>query len=89
MSMDLIISGSGKVMVASNLPFADEVTRVDFDAQTRLISIAYRASPEQVLQTPVHDRMLSALMKAPSVVLVEMKNNRPIGGYDVPLVSHS
>lgn len=88
MSMDLIISDTGDVMIASNEDFPAEVTRVDFLTSRKLLMINYAAhGPEaELLNLEVHDRLMSALLKAPSLLLVRVKNNAPVAGFEVPIV---
>jgi hypothetical protein len=93
MSMDLVISDKGAVMIASNEPFPGEVMRVDFHSRRKLLMINYEKReteqdvPEgELLNLEIHDRMMSALLKAPSVMLVHFLHNAPGSGYEVPLV---
>jgi len=91
MSMDLVISHDGQVMLASNRDFGGEVTRVDFDAQKRLLMLGYRdaGQADAVLNMPVHDRMLTALTRAPAILLVHVEDNCVQGGWRVPLLTLS
>lgn len=86
--MDLIISDTGDVMIASSEAFPAEVMRVDFLTSKKLLMLNYmNHEPEsELLNLEVHDRLMSALLKAPSVLLVHVKNNAPVAGYDVPIV---
>lgn len=88
MSMDLVISDTGHVMIASNEPFPAEVARVDFLTSKKLLMLNYADDrPEaELLNLEVHDRLMSALLKAPSILLIHVKNNQPVEGFDVPLV---
>lgn len=88
MSMDLIISDTGHVMIASNAEFAGEVTRVDFLTSKKLLMLNYEGdNPDsELLNLEVHDRLMSALLKAPSVLLVHVRHNQPVTGFEVPLV---
>lgn len=85
MSMDLIVSEGGDILIASDAPFPAEVSRVDYLTDRKLLMLHYQDhEPEgQLLNMEVHDRMASALLKAPSVLLVETQALR---GFDVPLV---
>ena len=88
MSMDLIISEKGDVMIASNLPFPAEPVRVDFFPGSKLLTLNYRGQePEGApLNLEVHDRMMSALLGAPSALLVFFRDGGVEEGFDVPLV---
>lgn len=93
MSMDLIVSDRGAVMIASNEPFPADITRVDFHSRRKLLMINYEKceseqeiSEGELLNLEVHDRMLSALLKAPSVMLVYFRHNTAMEGHEVPLV---
>ncbi len=89
MSIDLIISDEGQVLIASNQPFPAEVARVDFDAQSRLLTLNYTddARAADVLPLPVGDAMVPVIMQAPRVLLVGMTDRAITQGYDVPLVN--
>lgn len=87
MSMDLIVSDKGDVMIASNHPFPADITRVDFHARKKLLMVNYTGNPDaELLNLEVHDRLMSALLKAPSIMVVEVAHNRPVKGFSVPLV---
>lgn len=88
MSMDLIISGGGDILIASNQAFPAEVARVDFIAAQRLLMLHFHDhDPEgQLLNLEVHDRMMSALLKAPSVLLIQPAEKNGLSGFEVPLV---
>ena len=90
MSMDLIISDTGHVMIASNEEFQDEIVRVDLLTSKKLLMLNYKdgGRDADLLDLEVHDRMMSALMKAPSVLLVHVRHNMPVKGYDVPLMQY-
>ena len=90
MSMDLVISEDGTVMIASNAPFSGSVARVDFDGAQRCLTLSFeeKERADETLNLEPHSRMLSALLKAPSVLLVEVRHNAPVRGYSVPL-THS
>lgn len=87
MSMDLIISDTDQVMIASTQPFAAEVVRVDFDANSRLVSLAFAgdALPDHVLPMPVNARMTANMIRASRVLLVNLDQGHISGGFDVPL----
>lgn len=87
MAMDLIVSDTGRVMIASTTPFAAEVVRVDFDVATRQISLAFAgdAMADQLLDMPVNARLTPGVAQAPRVLLVSLENGRIAHGYDVPL----
>jgi hypothetical protein len=63
---------------------------VDFLTSKKLLMLNYADDvlEADLLNLEVHDRLMSALLKAPSVLLVHMKNNQPVGGFDVPLVQY-
>ncbi len=88
MSMDLVISDKGDVLIASNVPFAAEVMRVDFLPEKRLLTLNYQNAQEEseTLNVEVHDRMMGTLLRAPSVLMVYFKNGQPEEGFDVPLM---
>ncbi len=87
MSMDLIISDTGQVMIASTAPFAGDVVRVDFDADTRLFSLAFadESIPDQKLDLAVNARLSTTVFQSSRVLLVALDGGRISGGYDVPL----
>lgn len=87
MSMDLIVSDSGKVMIASTQPFSGDVVRVDFDAATALLSFAFAGDdvPDQPLPLPVNSRLTASVIQAPRILLVNLDGGRVSGGFDVPL----
>ena len=87
MSMDLIISDTDKVMIASTTPFDGEVMRVDFDAASGVISLAFAndSLPDQALPLPVNARLTAGMIRASRVLLVTLDQGRVRGGYDVPL----
>ncbi len=87
MSMDLIISDTDKVMIASTTPFDGEVMRVDFDAASGVISLAFAndSLPDQTLPLPVNARLTAGMIRASRVLLVNLDQGRVSGGYDVPL----
>ncbi len=87
MAMDLIISEGGDILIANNQRFPAEVARVDFIAGQRLLMLHFHdCDPEgQLLNLEVHDRMMSALLKAPSVLLVQPEEDA-LTGFEVPLV---
>ena len=69
MSIDLIISDAGHVLIASNRPYPAEVVRVDFDAATRRLLLNYTndSVPADLLPLPVSDDMAPVVMQAPRV----------------------
>lgn len=87
MSIDLIISEHGKVLIAANAPFADEVVRVDFDVEHRLITLNYagRDIAPETLDLPVNAHLTPMLRQAPRVLLVALDGGAMRQGYDVPL----
>ncbi len=86
MSMDLIIADSGKVMIASTMGFEAEVVRVDFDAQSRTVTLAYGEDMrDRPLPLSVNDRMTAKIIQASRVLLVSLDGGHISGGYDVPL----
>jgi hypothetical protein len=87
MSMDLIISDTGKILIASSAPFPAEVTRVDFDAASRSVTLNYAgdSQPAATLPLAVSETMAPALMQAARVMLVTVDNRRIVQGFDVPL----
>lgn len=87
MSMDLVISEQGRVMIASSLPFAAEIASVDFDAESRKIILNYAPAhmPAETLELAVNDRLAPLLRQAPRVLLVAVENNAVRQGFDVPL----
>lgn len=87
MSMDLVVSDTGHVMIASNEEFPAEILRVDFLTSKKLLMLQYADGHEPLLlNLEVHDRLMSSLLKAPAVLVAQVKNNLPVAGYDVPLV---
>ncbi len=87
MSMDLIISDTDKVMIASTTPFAGDVVRVDFDAASGVVSLAFAGedTPDHALPLPVTPRLTAGMIRASRVLLVSLEQGRVSGGYDVPL----
>lgn len=87
MSMDLIVSEQGRVMIASTETFAGEISRVDFDTMNSQLTLNYRADhlPPQQLELPVNARLAPVLLKAPRVLLVAIRDNAVLHGFDVPL----
>lgn len=87
MSMDLIIADDDKVMIASTAPFAGDVVRVDFDAASGVVSLAFAddALPDHALPLPVAPRLMGNMIRASRVMLVHLEDGRVSGGYDVPL----
>lgn len=87
MSMDLIVSDTGHVMIASTVPFDGEVVRVDFDVATRLVSLTFADDmiAEKVLDTPVNAHLTPSMAQTPRVLLVSLDGGRVTAGYDVPL----
>lgn len=87
MSIDLIISDAGQVLIASNTPFPAEVTRVDYDAGSRCLTLNYAgdAHPADVLPLAVSDSLAPIVMQTPRVMLVGIDDSRIAQGFDVPL----
>lgn len=87
MSMDLIISDNGKVMIASTQAFRGDVVRVDFDAASGLVSLAFADdnTPDHILPLPVSNRLMARVVQASRVLLVSLDQGRINGGFDVPL----
>lgn len=89
MSMDLIMSDKGDVMIASNVSFTSEVTRIDLHVRKKLLLVSYSGQAEpDLLNIEVHDRMMTALRSASSVLVVELSGGDITGGFDVPLVQY-
>jgi hypothetical protein len=86
MSMDLIISDTGQMMIASNRPFAGTVSSVDFDLHTHFLIVNYTDQKPQALPLPVQDRMISDILTAARLILAYFKDGFPVEGFDVPLV---
>jgi hypothetical protein len=86
MSMDLIISDTGQIMIASNQPFAAPVSRVDFDTRTHFMIVNFTDQKSQTLPLPVQDRMISDILTAPRLMLAYFKEGFAVEGFDVPLV---
>lgn len=87
MAVDLIVSEHGHVMIAQHEAMAAEPARVDFDVQTRQLTVSYDGqAQDDIFDVRVHDRMFNAMVKAASILLVQVENNVPVAGYDVPLV---
>lgn len=87
MAMDLVISDNGKVMIASTQPLRGSVARVDFDAVTGMVSLAFDEAdtPDHLLPLPVSNRLMTRVLQASRVLLVTLDHGRINGGYDVPL----
>lgn len=88
MSVDIVISKSGNVMLASNEPFPDDIVRVEFYMDTKLLVLGFDdpSAEGMLLNMEVHDSMVKPLSEAASVYVVYMEDNSPVVGYDVPLV---
>lgn len=87
MSMDLVISDTGEALIASNEPFPADISRIDFDLDRRSLTVCFDGkTPDLPLNLGVHDRLLSALMKAPAIVILHVCNNAPVSAFSVPLV---
>ena len=88
MSVDIVISKSGNVMLASNEPFPDDIVRVEFYADTRLLVLGYRdpAADGMLLNMEVHETLVEPLREAASIYVVYMENDTPVVSYDVPLI---
>lgn len=87
MSLDLVVSEQGEVMIATTSPFAAEVTRVDYDILSNRLTLNYAddALPPTLLDHEVNARLSPALRRAARVLLVVVNDNTVTDGYDVPL----
>jgi hypothetical protein len=83
--MDIAIAEDGFVMIVSDRPFADEITRVDFHADSRRLMLNYKSLRDDgdALNIAIDESMLPALAAAPAIMLVEAKTRR---GFHVPLI---
>jgi hypothetical protein len=87
MAMDLILSDTGALMLASNQPFEGDIARVDLNVAHHTLSVAYTDDrPALTLSHAVHDRLTSDVLSAARILVVYFNSGFPIGGYDVPLV---
>ncbi len=87
MTMDLIISDKGAVMIASNHAFPAEVSSVEFHIPTQKLSIAYRDStPSHLLAHAVQDRLKTEVLSAARITVIYFKNGFAQDGYNVPLI---
>ena len=89
MAMDLIVSETGKVLIASDEAFAEEISRVEFFADARLLVLGFEdpESDNRLLGIEIDPKMMAPLAKAGRVTIIHFdKDAKPISGFDVPLV---
>lgn len=88
MSIDLVISDKGEVLLASNAPFAGDVSRIDFHPEKRLLLLQFVSGniESELLNIEVHERLLTPLLKASVAILAQYQDGKPIQGYRVPIV---
>jgi hypothetical protein len=87
MSIDLIISENGNILIASNHPLPQDVTRVDFIvAEKSLVLNCKDDSKSLKMNVPVHDSLVPALRDAPSALVLDVQGGRVQSGFNVPLI---
>jgi hypothetical protein len=87
MAMDLILSDTGALMIASNQPFEGDIARVDVNVTDHSLSVAFTDDrPPLSLSHTVHDRLTGDVLSAARILVVYFNGGFPACGYDVPLV---
>lgn len=90
MAMDLILSDTGALMIASNQPFDGDIARVDLNVADHTLLITFTDDrPQMTLSQAVHDRLTSDVLSAARILVVCFSSGFPACGYDVPLVQVS
>lgn len=88
MGMDLIVSDSKGLILASDQAFPAEVMRVEFYADTRLLILVFDEvdSEGQLLDHEIPEDFIPHIKNAASISTIYYKDGVPVNGYKVPLI---
>ncbi len=86
MDIDLVISQSGAVMIASNEPFVDEVSRVEYHRDNKLIILVFDNGEDKLMDVEIHEDLLNSMEDITSIFVVYMQENKPHDGFEVPFI---
>jgi hypothetical protein len=88
--MELLISDKDEIMLKSRKPFSEEVVRIEFFTDTRLLVIGFADQnlEGELLEVEVATELVPNLKSAGRILVISVDDqDNPIQGFDVPLIS--
>jgi len=88
MGMDLLLSESQGLVLASDEPFPAEVVRVEFYTDTKLLILGFNDPDSEglLLDHEIPDDFMQHIKNAASISTIYYENGKPVQGYRVPII---
>ena len=88
MNIELGVLSDGGVMLVSDKPLPDIISRVEYYRDQKLFMLIYEDTEieEALMHYEVPDQMVDSVTRAPNIIIYSLFTNHEPIGYKVPLV---